>query len=163
MHKLAPIAPPNAHGPFFDYYVLESGEIPKGTDVWGNVTSYYPTSVQPSNWRVYLLTEGNYEDANFENVNRRSIFVLSDPNRCCANSTDNTYGYTMSFRFRSNETTVYVFMYNAPFAIRMVVDLFKGAFVEQWWKQYLVLAEWVLGVIIAVLVILLAVKRDDSV
>jgi len=158
-----PIKGPNAHGPFVGYYVLESKEeVLEGKDVWGNVTSYYSTRIEPSIWRVYLLTEADYEDANFENVHRRSIAVLSNPTRCCMNSSEETYGYAASFRFHSNETTGYAFMYDAPFASRTVVTFFVGGLVDQWWKQYVRIIEWILGVVIAIYAVLLFFRRDGS-
>lgn len=73
-----------------------------------------------------------------------------------------TYGYGASFRFRSNETTGYAFVYDAPYASRTVVTFFMGGLVDQWWVQYITIVEWILGVIIAIYAVLFFVTRHDD-
>jgi hypothetical protein len=137
----SPMETSAAHAPFFGSRILNSSEIPKGTDVWGNITFCYPKNVEDS-IQVNLFTDAAYENANYENYDRLSLYRSTSPTACCSNSTDQTVGYTFNFTFVSKDTTSYVFMFRAPFANRVVADLFKGRQEEQEWRQP---AGWVSG------------------
>jgi hypothetical protein len=149
VYRFSPFGASAAHEPFYGSYILNSSEIPKGTDVWGNITFYYPKDVQDS-IQVNLFTDENYENANFMNYHRLSIYESTNPIACCSNSTDNTIGYAFNFRFVSMDTTSYVFMFRATFAKRVVADLFKGGSAEAQWRQPARLIGAILSVSLAV-------------
>lgn len=155
---------PNAHEPFGadGYYVQMSQEIPKGTDVRGNVTFYYQRGIEASFRNFYVLTAENYTNADYASINRRSVYVLSNPTPCCNNYTDNTVGYVANFTFHASMTSPYAFLCRARFALRVAVNLMKGKMVEADWVQPIRIVGWLLEVVSGVYAVLAYFKKDEK-
>lgn len=116
--------PPVAHPPLSAFYRLQSGsQITAGSDVWGNATFYYPRGISEADFRaIYVLVDADYRlISDLDRVKELNANIWSSWLHSYDNSTH--FGWTCNFRFRSNQTGSYIFLYQTGFAQSLVVVL----------------------------------------